>query len=80
MRLVELYVSYQGTFDVERTKVFVYTNASDNVIQSICKDIKEDGILDRGNGVKGIIKVLRARGYECNVVESIPSFGFTEGK
>ena len=30
-------------------------------------------------GIKGIIKVLRARGYECNVVDSIPSFGFVEG-
>lgn len=78
MRLVELYVDYQGTFDMERTKALVHTNASDNVLQSICIDIKEDKILNRANGIKGIIKVLRARGYECDVVSDIPSFGFSE--
>ena len=78
MRLVELYVEYQGTFDTERTKALVHTNAPDNVLLSICMDIQGDKILNRTNGIKGIIKVLRARGYACDVVNEIPSFGFAE--
>lgn len=41
----------------------IYTNASDHVIESICEEIKEDGLLDDIDKINGILEVLKARGY-----------------
>ena len=77
-RVVELYVTYKGIHDTEEVRKLVYTNAPDDVIISVCSDIKRDKILNQNNGISGIIGVLKARGYKCHVVDNIPQFGFEE--
>ena len=80
MRLVRLYVNFDGIMDFSQVEQLVHTNAPDSVLTSVCKDIENDKILDRRTGLKGLIDVLIARGYKCDLVDNIPSFGFTENK
>ena len=77
-RIVELYVTYEGILDTERVHSLVYTNAPDEVIAKICEDIKNDGLLTRGNAINGMVNILQCRGFRCDVVTDLPSFGFTE--
>lgn len=78
MRLVELYVNYSGTLDEKCVGKLVSTNASDDVIKSVCDDVKSDGIHKRSTAIDAIVKILCARGFECEVMDNIPRFGFTE--
>lgn len=78
VRIVELYVMYEGIHDTEEVRKLVYTDAPDEVIISVCSDIKKDKILNRSNGISGIMGVLKARGYKCHVIDNIPQFGFKE--
>lgn len=73
MHLVKLF-----TFVTDDTldRKLIYTNAPDYVIESICKEIKEDGLLDNTNKINGILDVLKARGYKYKTVDDIPEFGF----
>ena len=59
-------------------KKLIQTNAPNHIIRSICDDIKNDGILNRTNGIDGILGVLKSRGYNYKIIEDIPRFGFTE--
>ena len=79
-RIVELYVGYDGTLDSSEVSTLVYTNAPDDIVKNVCEDIKNDGILNRSNGINGIIGVLVARGYECVILDNIPRYGFHENK
>ena len=78
MHLVELFVSYDGVFEKTFVKKLIRTNAPNHIIKSICDDIKNDGILNRTNGIDGILGVLKSRGYNYKIIEDIPRFGFTE--
>lgn len=78
LRIVELYVIYRGILDDESVCRLVFTNAPDEIIKDICRDIKKDKILNRSNGIAGIIGILKSRGYECHTIDNIPRFGFTE--
>lgn len=78
MHLVELFVSYDGVFEKTFVKKLIRTNAPNHIIKSICDDIKNDGILNRINGIDGILGVLESRGYNYQIIEDIPRFGFTE--
>ena len=77
-RTVKLYVLYNGVLDTSSVEVFVNTNAPDEIIKSVCNDIKNDKILKRCDALDGIVNVLKARGYECDIANFIPAFGFRE--
>ena len=77
-RLVKLYVITKEPRSVEFNKN-VFTNAPDDIIAKICEDIKNDDIIHSAAAkMDAVIGVLHARGYTCNVLSEIPTFGFKE--
>lgn len=71
MHLVKLFTPVSGEF-IEKV---IYTNAPDYVIENICDEIEEDGILNDVNKINGVLDVLKARGYKYKTVDNIPQFG-----
>lgn len=78
LRIVELYVIYEGILDNGCIRKLVYTNAPDEIIQNVCADIKNDKQISRADLIGAIMGVLQIRGYECRAVDHIPSFGIKE--
>lgn len=74
MHLVRLFAAVSDDISDEK---LIYTNAPDHVIESICEDIKRDGLLDNTNKINGILEVLKARGYKFKTVDDMPQFGFS---
>lgn len=71
MHLVKIFTHVSGC-SIEK---LIYTNASDYVIKNICEQIEEDGLLNDANKIKGVLEVLKARGYKYKVVDDISQFG-----
>ena len=76
-RVIELYIGYTGTLDDNEIHNKVYTNAPDEVIKSICEDVRRDGVLKRGKALDGIVNIIKARGFICEYA-NISRFGFNE--
>lgn len=70
VRVAYLYVRRKD-FSVKR---LIKTDAPDEVIEDVCKDIESDGIFSVKNAAEGIVNVLKARGYKCTDFTSIPEF------
>ena len=69
MHLVKIFTFAAG-YNIEK---LINTNASDDVINNICGQIEEDGLLNGIDKFDGILKVLNARGYKTIVIDT-PKF------
>lgn len=73
MHLVKLFIA-------NTIETLIYTNASDYIIKTICKEIKEDGLLKDKDKINGVLEVLKARGYKYQTINDIPQFGFSKNE
>ena len=81
LKVLEKQISEEGMHSV---KIFTFvagypieevfnTNASDDVINSICEQIEGDGLLNNIGRINCVLKVLKARGYKV-IITDPPKF------